>query len=59
MQSSDFEPIEHITSLDPVRPENAADDWETAALESFDDGQEEAVSVEEYGGVPICGTCGR
>jgi PAS domain S-box-containing protein len=52
MQSRDFEPIEHITSLDPVRPENAADAWESAALESFDDGQEEAVSVEEIGGVP-------
>lgn len=52
MQNRDFEPIEHITSLDPMRPENAADDWETAALESFDDGREEAVSVEEIGGVP-------
>ncbi|MHB8788818.1 MAG: PAS domain S-box protein [Desulfobulbaceae bacterium] len=52
MHSRDFEPIEHITSLDPVRPENAADDWETAALESFDDGQDEAISVEEISGVP-------
>ena len=52
MQSRDFEPIEHITSLDPVRPENAADDWETAALESFDNGLDEAISEEEIGGVP-------
>lgn len=52
MQSRDFEPIEHITSLDPVRPENAADEWETKALESFDNGEVEAVSVEELGGVP-------
>ena len=52
MQSRDFEPIEHITSLDPVRPENAADTWETAALESFDNGLDEAISVEEIGGVP-------
>ena len=52
MQSRDFEPIEHITSLDPVRPENAADEWETAALESFDQGKTEAVSVENIGGSP-------
>lgn len=52
MQSRDFEPIEHITSLDPVRPENAADEWETNALESFDEGKEEAVSVETIGGAP-------
>jgi len=51
MQSRDFEPIEHITSLDPVRPENAADEWETRALESFDEGKAEAVSVEDIGGV--------
>ena len=24
----------HITSLNPIRPENAADDWETAALQA-------------------------
>lgn len=52
MQSKDFGPIEHITSLDPVRPENAADEWETQALESFNDGNDEAVSVEEIGGLP-------
>ncbi|MFZ5799038.1 MAG: PAS domain S-box protein [Desulfobulbaceae bacterium] len=52
MQSRDFEPIEHITSLDPVRPENAADDWETAALESFDNGRDEAIAVQEIGGIP-------
>ncbi|MDD3619498.1 MAG: DUF3365 domain-containing protein [Desulfobulbaceae bacterium] len=52
MQSKDFGPIEHITSLDPVRPENAADEWETEALESFNDGSDEAVSVEEMGGLP-------
>ncbi len=52
MQGSDFEPIEHITRLDPVRPENAADEWETRALESFDEGAEDAVSVENIGGIP-------
>lgn len=52
MQARDFGPIEHITSLDPVRPENAADPWETVALESFDNGVKEAVSVEVIGGKP-------
>ena len=52
MQARDFGPIEHITSLDPVRPENAADPWETDALESFDNGKKEAVSVEIIGGKP-------
>jgi PAS domain S-box-containing protein len=52
MQASDSSPIEHITSLDPVRPENAADPWETVALESFDQGADEAVSVEKIGGIP-------
>ena len=52
MQSQDFGPIEHITSLDPIRPENAADEWETDALESFDGGKTESVSVENIGEVP-------
>ncbi len=52
MQARDSGPIEHITSLDPVRPENAADPWETQALESFDKGEAEAVSVEVIGGTP-------
>lgn len=52
MQGMGFEPIEHITSLDPLRPENAADKWETKALESFDASKDEAVSVEKIGGRP-------
>ena len=28
----------HITSLDPVRPENAPDPWEAEALEAFEQG---------------------
>jgi PAS domain S-box-containing protein len=52
MQARDSGPIEHITSLDPVRPENAADPWETIALESFDQGETEAVSVEVIGETP-------
>ncbi|MDW7773519.1 MAG: DUF3365 domain-containing protein [Desulfobulbaceae bacterium] len=52
MQTGDFGPIEHITSLDPVRPENAADPWEARALESFDRGEDRAISVEKIGGEP-------
>ena len=52
MQTGDFGPIEHITSLDPVRPENAADPWEKKALESFDEGKTKAVAVEKIGGEP-------
>jgi PAS domain S-box-containing protein len=36
----------HITSLKPLRPENAPDAWETAALRSFEQGRDEAVSRE-------------
>lgn len=42
----------HITSLDPIRPENAADSWESAALQSFDQGAEEYSSVESVRGMP-------
>ena len=31
----------HITSLDPVRPENRADEWETLALQEFERGVKE------------------
>jgi len=36
----------HITSLNPIRPENAPDAWETAALEAFERGETEVSSVE-------------
>lgn len=36
----------HITSLNPIRPENAADGWERLALERFGRGEEEFSSVE-------------
>ncbi|MDZ7760735.1 MAG: diguanylate cyclase [Desulfovermiculus sp.] len=42
----------HITSLDPLRPENAADAWETEALLSFQKGAEQATSVETIAGQP-------
>jgi signal transduction histidine kinase len=39
----------HITSLKPIRPENAADSWETEALLAFERGEEEVVSIEFIG----------
>ena len=35
----------HITSLDPLRPANAADPWEAAALRRFDAGLSEIVEL--------------
>ncbi len=34
----------HITSLKPIRPENAPDPWETEALKAFERGEDEAIS---------------
>ncbi len=42
----------HITSLNPLRPENAADDWERAALEAFEGGETEVREFTEVGGEP-------
>ncbi len=39
----------HITSLKPIRPENAPDAWERQALQSFERGVEEKVSLEIFG----------
>lgn len=36
----------HITSLDPIRPENAPDAWETKALQAFQLGKNEVSSIE-------------
>lgn len=36
----------HITSLDPVQPENRADAWETEALRAFEQGKPELSSIE-------------
>ncbi len=40
----------HITSLKPIRPENAPDPWETEALQAFECGETEISSVEEMEG---------
>lgn len=40
----------HITSLKPIRPENAPDAWEAAALRAFERGEKEVSSFEEIKG---------
>jgi len=35
----------HITSLNPIRPENKPDPWEKQALESFENGSKEVSSI--------------
>ncbi len=42
----------HITSLDPIRSENAADEWETNALDKFENGKQEVSSIEMINGEP-------
>ncbi|NBC32637.1 MAG: DUF3365 domain-containing protein [Alphaproteobacteria bacterium] len=39
----------HITSLDPINPENAPDPWERGALEAFDTGVTEVSEVRMIG----------
>ena len=43
----------HITSLKPIRDQNAADDWEKAALQSFEKGVNELHSIETLDGKPF------
>jgi hypothetical protein len=42
----------HITSLKPLRPENAPDPWEASALRAFDDGSHEVSAVVMTDGKP-------
>lgn len=42
----------HITSLDPIRDENVADPWEAEALEAFEKGESQVISVEQIDGMP-------
>ncbi len=39
----------HITSLNPLRPENAPDPWERHALQAFERGEMEVSSIEQMG----------
>lgn len=47
--ASDSEIIGHLTSLDPLRPENAADAWEREALQAFEQGVDEVSGVSRVG----------
>ena len=40
----------HLTSLNPIRPENAPDSWEASALKSFERGIQEISSIEQTEG---------
>ena len=40
----------HITSLNPIRHENAPDPWEAEALKAFDRGQTEVSDIQELNG---------
>ncbi|MFW5730887.1 MAG: ATP-binding protein [Desulfonatronovibrionaceae bacterium] len=42
----------HITSLDPIRPENAPDDWEKKALEKFTQGSAQYWGISDMNGKP-------
>jgi PAS domain S-box-containing protein len=42
----------HITSLDPIRDGNAADAWEADALDAFENGEAQVVSLEDIDGKP-------
>ncbi len=44
--------IGHITSLDPMRPENAPDAWERKALQEFEKGVQEVSTYETINGIP-------
>jgi len=45
----EFGIIGHITSLKPIRPENAPDEWEKIALQAFEQGKKEVSSIEPLG----------
>lgn len=45
----EFGIIEHVTSLKPIRPENAPDEWEKIALQAFQRGKKEVSSIEPLG----------
>lgn len=42
----------HITSLNPIRPENQPDPWERQALEKIEHGTKEVSSIEMWNGEP-------
>jgi diguanylate cyclase (GGDEF)-like protein len=48
MEMHDFQG--HITSLNPIRPDNRPDPWEAEALKTFEQGTKESVSIEMISG---------
>jgi diguanylate cyclase (GGDEF)-like protein len=50
LQVKDMGVFSHITSLRPIRPENKADVWETAALQAFETGAKEKSGVTRIDG---------
>lgn len=48
--NKDFGEIGHITSMNPINPDNAPDEWEKNALKQFELGQKEYTSVEKIDG---------
>jgi len=40
----------HITSLNPIRPENWADEWETQALKKFEEGAKDTAELQMFNG---------
>ena len=50
LQQKQFGMRSRITSLNPIRPENAADAWETKALQAFESGATEVSSQESMDG---------
>ena len=52
MQTEKSGIVGHITSLNPIREENAADLWETKALWKFEKGEKEVSSIEVINGEP-------
>ena len=52
LQKKDMGVIGHITSLKPIRPANAADEWEISALELFEVGEKEVSGISITGEQP-------
>lgn len=52
MSTGNDSALGHITSLDPIREENAADSWESKALAAFEKGENQISSVETIDGQP-------
>ena len=46
LAASDAGAVFHMTSLNPLRPDNQADAWESASLRAFEGGAKEIISIE-------------